>query len=87
VSIGKNKSTRRAKHMSNTMTKAYPEVQGKAVDALFSVAPPKGLTDAQLDQWLEGALANWFAMQAEKPALYVEDAIENDNYWIRTGGS
>jgi hypothetical protein len=68
------------------MNKAYPEVQGKAVDELLSAAPPAGMTKSELERWYNGAMQYLAEIEAEVgPALYQEPAIENDYEDIRRG--
>jgi hypothetical protein len=68
------------------MIKAYPEVQGKAVDELLSAAPPAGMTRGELERWYNGAMQYLAEIEAEVgPALYQEPAIENDYEDIRRG--
>jgi hypothetical protein len=71
--------------MSNSNT-AYPQVQGKAVDALLSAAPPAGMTRGELERWYNGAMLYLQEIEAEVgEALYREPAIENDYEDIRRG--
>jgi hypothetical protein len=63
------------------------QTTAKGVDALLSTAPPKGMTEVQLDQWYRCAMQYLAEIEAEQPALYRErePAIEDDYSWIRTG--